>query len=86
MKRLKIRHIHARPDEHVRVHRPPPAPANLLGGLLGFLGPMGALAGGVLAVWAAFKLVAFVLGLIAALLKVVCVLLVAYFAFRLFVD
>lgn len=91
MKRPHVRHIHARPDEHVRVHRappapPPPGPGNWVGALLAGLGPVATLVAGVAAVWAVFKLVAFVLGLITALLQGLCVLLVAYFAFRILAD
>ena len=86
MTRPHVRHIHARPDEHVRVHRAPPGPGNWVGALLAGLGPVATLVAGVAAIWAVFKLVAFVLALITALLKGLCVLLVAYFAFRILAD
>lgn len=92
MKRPHVRHVHARPDEHVRVHRdqhrvPPPVRGSGLvgwaGGLLAALGPLGALVAAGVALW---LVVHFVMGLLVVVLWVSAISLVARFAFKILGD
>lgn len=90
MKRCRIRHVHAAPGEHIRVHRRPVSrPARTAGRfalLTNSLGPVGAVVAVAVAGWAACQLLAFVMGLVVVALKALLVLIAVRLGWALFAS
>ena len=87
MKRTPTRPVHARSNEHLRLHRtrpttPPIRNTQLPRAILANLGPVGPFAASVVADWATFESIILGLVLVVPLLKTLCVVVSACIVIR----